>query len=207
MARIAFFSIYAFGHTNPTLAVVGELTRRGHRVRYYSFSPFQKAIKAAGGEFDTIVYTSRAFQPKADTFSSKYAFIGPSIPEQIGAGERAWEGCCYISLGTVNNRNLPFYQACIEALRQENFPVVISVGEQTGLSAFRDVPEHIFLRPRVDQLAVLARASVFVTHCGMNSVSEGLYFGVPLVLYPQQAEQGLVALRPGKSTPGRKLFC
>ena len=51
MARIAFFSIYAFGHTNPTLAVVGELTRRGHRVRYYSFSPFQKAIKAAGGEF------------------------------------------------------------------------------------------------------------------------------------------------------------
>lgn len=51
MARIAFFSIYAFGHTNPTLAVVGELTRRGHRVRYYSFTPFQKAIKAAGGEF------------------------------------------------------------------------------------------------------------------------------------------------------------
>ena len=51
MARIAFFSIYAFGHTNPTLAVVGELTRRGHRVRYYSFSPFQKAIEAAGGEF------------------------------------------------------------------------------------------------------------------------------------------------------------
>ena len=50
MARIAFFSIYAFGHTNPTLAVVRELTRRGHRVRYYSFTPFQKAIEAAGGE-------------------------------------------------------------------------------------------------------------------------------------------------------------
>ena len=205
MARIAFFSIYAFGHTTPTLAVVGELTRRGHRVRYYSFSPFQKAIKAAGGEFDTIVYTSRAFQPKADTFSSKYAFIGPSIPEQIGAAERAWEGCCYISLGTVNNRNLPFYQACIEALRQESIPVVISVGEQTGLSAFRDVPEHIFLRPRVDQLAVLARASVFVTHCGMNSASEGLYFGVPLVLYPQQAEQGLVARRVEELGAGLRL--
>ena len=64
MARIAFFSIYAFGHTNPTLAVVGELTRRGHRVRYYSFTPFQKAIEAAGGEFDTIVYTSRASSPR-----------------------------------------------------------------------------------------------------------------------------------------------
>ena len=154
---------------------------------------------------DTIVYTSRAFQPKADTFSSKYAFVGPSIPEQIGAGERMWEGCCYISLGTVNNRNLSFYQACIEALRQEPFPVVISVGEQTDLSAFRNVPEHIFLRSRVDQLAVLARASVFVTHCGMNSASEGLYFGVPLVLYPQQAEQGLVARRVEELGAGLRL--
>ena len=41
---------------------------------------------------------------------------------------------------------------------------------------------------------MLARASVFVTHCGMNSASEGLYFGVPLVLYPQQAEQGLAGV-------------
>ena len=48
MARIAFFSIYAFGHQPRWRG--GKLTRRGHRVRYYSFSPFQKAIEAAGGE-------------------------------------------------------------------------------------------------------------------------------------------------------------
>ena len=35
MYRIAFFSIYAHGHTNPTLPVVRELTCRGHQVRYY----------------------------------------------------------------------------------------------------------------------------------------------------------------------------
>ena len=40
MYRIAFFSIYAHGHTNPTLPVVRELTCRGHQVRYYSFAPF-----------------------------------------------------------------------------------------------------------------------------------------------------------------------
>ena len=38
MYRIAFFSIYAHGHTNPTLPVVRELTCRGHQVRYYSLS-------------------------------------------------------------------------------------------------------------------------------------------------------------------------
>ena len=32
--NIAFFCIPAHGHTNPTLAVVRELTARGHTVRY-----------------------------------------------------------------------------------------------------------------------------------------------------------------------------
>ena len=47
MYRIAFFSIYAHGHTNPTLPVVRELTCRGHQVRYYSFAPFREKIQAA----------------------------------------------------------------------------------------------------------------------------------------------------------------
>ena len=51
MYRIAFFSIYAYGHTNPTLAVVRELTARGHQVRYYSFAPFRGSIGAAGASF------------------------------------------------------------------------------------------------------------------------------------------------------------
>ncbi len=42
---------------------------------------------------------------------------------------------------------------------------------------------------------MLGEASVFLTHCGMNSVSESLYLGVPLVLFPQQEEQGMVARR------------
>ena len=63
MARIAFFSIYAFGHTNPTLAVVRELIRRGHRVRYYSFTPFQKAIEAAAGSVSCATPIFRLLPP------------------------------------------------------------------------------------------------------------------------------------------------
>jgi len=36
---------------------------------------------------------------------------------------------------------------------------------------------------------------VFITHCGMNSVSEALYNGIPLVLFPQTTEQKGVANR------------
>lgn len=42
---------------------------------------------------------------------------------------------------------------------------------------------------------MLKAADAFVTHCGMNSVSEALYYKVPLILFPQQSEQRAVADR------------
>ena len=57
----------------------------------------------------------------------------------------------------------------------------------------------------VDQMAVLSIADAFITHCGMNSASEGLYFGVPLVLFPQTPEQDAVAKRTEELGAGIRL--
>jgi UDP:flavonoid glycosyltransferase YjiC (YdhE family) len=45
----------------------------------------------------------------------------------------------------------------------------------------------------VDQLSVLQRADLFVSHAGFNSVQEGLAAGVPMLLCPQMFEQALNA--------------
>lgn len=45
------------------------------------------------------------------------------------------------------------------------------------------------------RLIILSRADVFITHCGMNSVSESLYMAAPMILYPQTSEQKAVARR------------
>jgi MGT family glycosyltransferase len=73
--------------------------------------------------------------------------------------------------------------------------VVMSVGEKTDIGQFETVPDNIRIKNTVDQIAVLGQADVFITHSGMNSVSESLYQGVPMVLYPTHSEQKLAAQR------------
>jgi len=327
MSKIVFFSIPAYGHTNPTIEVVRALTQRGNTVRYYSFDMFRGKIEAAGAQFvscdaylppipkdfeyrtrydfsslismithttvsmevsvctelkdflpdcivsdsiciwgklfakkmkipmvcstttfafngdtakmmkpgvrelfhtltgipktnknirllrqhgyhiknmvqliqndketDTIVYTSRAFQPLSETFGEKYTFIGPSIPNLSTDIVQKKRPLIYISLGTVI-RNPEFYQNCIDALRNSAYDVVMSVGDERHIALLQDIPRQFQVKSSVPQLQVLQKADVCVTHCGMNSVNESIYFEVPMVLAPQQSEQSAVAQR------------
>ncbi len=47
----------------------------------------------------------------------------------------------------------------------------------------------------VPQLEILQHTDVFITHGGMNSSSEALYYGVPLVVIPVMGDQPFVAKR------------
>ncbi|MEZ4726485.1 MAG: glycosyltransferase [Caldilineaceae bacterium] len=49
------------------------------------------------------------------------------------------------------------------------------------------------VRPSVPQLEILQRAALFITHGGMNSTSEALLYGVPVIVVPQHGDQFLVA--------------
>ncbi|WP_334664456.1 macrolide-inactivating glycosyltransferase [Streptomyces cyaneofuscatus] len=55
-AHIAMFSIAAHGHVNPSLEVIRELVRRGHRVSYAIPASFADKVAATGAE--PVIYTS-----------------------------------------------------------------------------------------------------------------------------------------------------
>jgi MGT family glycosyltransferase len=154
---------------------------------------------------DTIVYTSPEFQPFSETFSDKFSFVGPSIRESTGNFQKKSEKLIYISMGTVNNDMLPLYKNCIKAFENTDYQVVISIGNLVSPADFGKLPENIEIYNFTDQIAVLKKADVFLTHCGMNSVSESLYFGVPLVMLPQTKEQSGVAQRVLQFSAGIKL--
>lgn len=158
---------------------------------------------------DTIVYTSPEFQPCSETFSDKYAFVGPIVrpaASDIRTDIRKEkEKLIYISMGTVNNDMAKFYKNCIQAFADTDYQVIMSVGNLMDIESLGALPANISVYPYVDQIAVLAEADLFLSHCGMNSVNESLYYEVPLVMYPQTAEQGGVAARVEQLGAGIKL--
>ena len=144
---------------------------------------------------DSIVYTSRKFQPYAESFFNHYAFVGPSVFSKKEPDKEKARALIYISLGTVINDRPDFYNRCIEALKSLDADIIISCGNVMDRKALGVLPDNVQVYPYVDQPDILSRADVFITHCGMNSVSESLYMATPLVLYPQTSEQRAVARR------------
>ena len=144
---------------------------------------------------NTIVYTSRTFQPCSETFDDRhYRFVGPSVRD-VAPREKTGRPLVYASLGTVINDHPDFYRTLIDALRGTDVDLLISCGKAFDPAQLGEVPGNVRVEQYVDQMEVLARASLFVTHCGMNSASEGMWMAVPELLFPLTGEQRAVARR------------
>ena len=152
----------------------------------------------------TIVYTSRLFQPMSETFGDSYAFVGPSVMQRYPRRPHD-RPLVYVSLGTVLNNAPDFYRSALQALFGMDCDAILSIGDAVDPAALGPVPGNVRIFPRVNQLEVLAGADVFLTHCGMNSVSESLLCGVPMVLFPQHGEENAVAIRCEQLGAGLRL--
>jgi len=146
-----------------------------------------------------IVYTSKEFHPDAESFDESFQFVGPSIKERDEMTDFPFEQLddrkmIYISLGTINTKFVDFYKKCMEALRGMDVRVVMSIGTKTDLAAsFDEIPDNFIVRNYVPQLEILKRACLFISHGGLNSVTESLYYGVPVITIPMVNDQHLVA--------------
>ncbi|MCZ8519658.1 MULTISPECIES: macrolide family glycosyltransferase [Paenibacillus] len=148
----------------------------------------------------SIVFTSRKFQFAGERFDETYRFVGPSIADRSNSGDFPLEALdgqfvIYISMGTVFNDLQEFYKTCFEAFRDTDAKVVLSIGRKVKIEDLPEPPANFLVRSYVPQLEVLQHTDIFFTHGGMNSTSEGLYYGVPLALLPVSADQPMVAGR------------
>ena len=168
----------------------------------------------------TVVYTSRALQPGGRRLRGNLRFVGPTLADPATADRSASAHDAsdrhlldavgpgplrYVSLGTIYNDRPAFLRACITALSGAGRPVVVATGHRIDPAELGPLGDDVFVVPFAPQLALLERAELFVTHGGMNSVSEALWHGVPTLAFPQAADQPVVAARIAHLGAGRVL--
>lgn len=157
-----------------------------------------------------IVYTSKMFQPESETFDDSFRFVGPSMAEReekldFTIDDLGNKTLIYISMGTIVNQCMDFYKMALEAFKNENYMVIMSVGNKTDISLLGDIPDNFIVRNHVPQLEVLKSADVIICHGGLNSVNEALYYGVPVISIPQVNDQYLVSRQLVKLGAGLEL--
>ncbi|GAA0135378.1 glycosyltransferase [Paenibacillus sp. YSY-4.3] len=145
----------------------------------------------------------RQFQPDSAYLGEGFEFIGPSIVDRgtdqdFPIEEIAGYPTIYISLGSIIN-NPQFYDICLEAFAGSRWKVVM-----VSKTRPQQVPDNFLIYPFVPQVKILQHAALFISHGGMNSVMESLWYGVPLLMVPQSSDQPLVAARAEELNLGKK---
>jgi zeaxanthin glucosyltransferase len=144
----------------------------------------------------SITQTPRAFDFESSHWPSQFHHSGPF---HDGGGRVKvyfpWERLTgelliYASMGTILNGRLDVFRSIAAALaKRKDLQLELSVGDQVDPDQIGPVPKNAIIVREAPQLELLKRASVCITHAGLNTVLESLAQGVPQVAIPVTYDQ------------------
>ncbi|MEH2312750.1 MAG: glycosyltransferase [Nostoc sp.] len=101
----------------------------------------------------------------------------------------------YASMGTVQNRLLGVFKSIAEACNDLDAQLVISLGGSATPESLGSLPGNPLVVGYAPQLELLQKATLTITHAGMNTTLESLNNGVPMVAIPVANDQPGIAAR------------
>jgi zeaxanthin glucosyltransferase len=106
------------------------------------------------------------------------------------------EPLVFASMGTLVNGLEYVYRTILDAVRYlSGIQVVLSVGRNIDLDDLGPIPRNTLVVSSAPQIELLKRATVCITHAGLNTTLEALAQGVPMVAIPIGYDQPGVAAR------------
>lgn len=107
----------------------------------------------------------------------------------------------YGSIGTLQSENSHYFEIMAEACCGLDAQLVLALGHGQG-EAMRDLPGRPLVVNFAPQIELLSRAAMTITHAGMNTTQQSLYFGVPAVAIPLAHDQPAIAARLARTGAG-----
>jgi len=102
----------------------------------------------------------------------------------------------YASMGTLQNGVASVYREIVAAVeKSRDMQLILSIGNNVDRKQIGSLPSSTIVVNHAPQLELLQRASVCITHAGLNTVLECLLNGVPQVAIPVTHDQPGVAAR------------
>jgi len=142
-----------------------------------------------------------AFEYPRHQLPGWFHFTGPLVdPASRAAVSFPWHALngkplIYASLGTIQNQHLAVFTRIAEACRHLDAQLVIALGGGNSPDALPALPGSPLVVDFAPQLELLQRATLTITHAGLNTVLESLRCGVPMVAIPIANDQPGVAAR------------
>ncbi|HEY9761512.1 MAG TPA: glycosyltransferase [Trichocoleus sp.] len=95
----------------------------------------------------------------------------------------------YASLGSIQNTKKDVFYCIAAACEDLDAQLVMTLGGGIPIDALPNLPGSPLLVDYAPQTEILSRASLTITHGGMNTVLDSLSYGVPMVALPITFEQ------------------
>ena len=136
-----------------------------------------------------LVFIPRAFQFAGNSFDERFTFVGPCLEGRRGDGWTPPDDrpVVLVSLGTSFNDHPEFFRECAQAFARSRWHVLMTLGSRIDPGDLAPLPANVEVHSWMSHFDVLAHAQVCVTHGGMGTVMQSLYWGRPMVVVPHHA--------------------
>ena len=178
--------------------------------RYRSASGLRQ-LRAPDDSFSPIAQLSQMtadFDFPRRTLPDSFHYLGPFCdieePDIAFPYERLnGKPIVYASLGTLQDSNSAYFRIIAEACVDIDAQLVMATGgSRRSIANLPGTPLVVEYAP---QLQILSRASLAITHAGLNTVMQSLTFGVPMVAIPITHDQPGIAARVKRSGAGEMI--
>ncbi len=141
-------------------------------------------------------------QPAALHYTGHFRFDKKRPPVEFPWDQLDGRPLIYASLGTLQNGSREAFHIIAKGCSSLDVQLVISLGGGFNVEDFKNLPGQPIVVEFAPQLELLKRASVVITHAGLNTVLESIAEGKPMVAIPIGNDQPGVAARLAAKSAG-----